>query len=84
MDKPDMPRLSNPVIPLSETIIEKRQTYFTGSGFFEVTVYDRSKLFVGAEISGPAIVEEKDASTLVDADQILTVDEYGNLIIQSA
>ena len=40
-------------------------------------------LGAGAAVSGPAIVEEVTASTVVCPGQSLTVDDYGNLIIET-
>ncbi|MDR1603721.1 MAG: hydantoinase/oxoprolinase family protein [Gracilibacteraceae bacterium] len=83
MEKPELPRLTAPRIPLMEAVKEIRSVYFTGDGFRETPIYDRDRLFAGAEITGPALVEEKDAATLVGAGQKLTVDIYGGLILET-
>ena len=44
-------------------------------------VYDRSRLGAGDRITGPAIVEQYDSTTVVLAGQALTVDDIGNLLI---
>ncbi len=45
--------------------------------FIPFTVYDRFKLFPGASINGPAIIEEKESTTVVGEDAEARVDEYG-------
>lgn len=44
-------------------------------------IYDRSKLLAGDLISGPAIVIEMDATTLIEADCTGSVDAVGNILI---
>jgi N-methylhydantoinase A len=46
-----------------------------------VPVYDRTRLAPGHEFSGPAIVEQYDATTVVCPEQDATVDDRGNLVI---
>jgi N-methylhydantoinase A len=45
--------------------------------FIPFKVYDRFKLFPGASINGPAIIEEKESTTVVGEDAKARVDEYG-------
>jgi N-methylhydantoinase A len=40
-------------------------------------VFDRFKLFAGAELNGPAIIEEKESTIIVGEDARASVDEYG-------
>ena len=49
--------------------------------FRPFTVYDRYKLFAGAEFAGPAIVEEKESTVIVGDHAAARVDEYGFLWI---
>ena len=49
--------------------------------FRPFTVYDRYKLFAGAEFAGPAIVEEKESTVIVGDNAAARVDEYGFLWI---
>jgi 5-oxoprolinase (ATP-hydrolysing)/N-methylhydantoinase A len=58
-----------------------RKAYF-GEGFVEAAVYDRYRLRAGAEVKGPAIIEEREATTVVPPGDLLTVDEAGNLRIK--
>ena len=57
-----------------------RQAWF-GDGFAETAVYDRYALAEGDEIAGPAIIEEREATTIVAPGDTLRVDAAGNLRI---
>lgn len=59
-----------------------RDAYFASAdGFTETAIYDRDALGPGARLTGPAVVEEINSTTVVPPGDALTVDEYGNLII---
>jgi N-methylhydantoinase A len=51
-------------------------------GQYRARIFERSLLPPGAKIVGPAIVEEKTATTLVGPGDTLTVNKYGHLIIK--
>ncbi len=61
----------------------RRWVDFDDLGRLESPIYERSLLGAGARLEGPAVVEEPAASTVVLPGQILQVDEYGNLIIET-
>jgi N-methylhydantoinase A len=44
-------------------------------------VYDRTTLAPGMTLSGPAVVEEASATTVIDVGGALEVDAYGSLVI---
>ncbi|MCH8336520.1 MAG: hydantoinase/oxoprolinase family protein, partial [Proteobacteria bacterium] len=50
----------------------------------DAVIYDRGKLGVGTVVSGPAIVVEMDATTLVLPGHAAIVDDVGNLLINPA
>ena len=58
-----------------------REVYFEGSGTVETAVYERDDLGGNAMVSGPAIVEDTDATTSIPPDATLETDEYGNILI---
>ncbi|MGH7213061.1 MAG: hydantoinase B/oxoprolinase family protein, partial [Acetobacteraceae bacterium] len=60
-----------------------RSAWF-GNGFVEAPVYDRYALAPGTRIEGPAIVEEREATTIVAPGDRLTVDAAGTLRIAVA
>jgi N-methylhydantoinase A/oxoprolinase/acetone carboxylase beta subunit len=68
-------------IPLN-AIKAKRMVYLDGN-FVECEIYDRYELSGGNVINGPAVVEEPFHVTAVMSGQSLTVDKFGNLIINT-
>ncbi|MBI3969520.1 MAG: hydantoinase/oxoprolinase family protein [Chloroflexi bacterium] len=59
-----------------------RPAYFPEAGGFTTTaIYDRYRLAPGAEIVGPAIVEERESTTVILPGDGARVDEYANLIV---
>ena len=60
----------------------ERSVWFPGEkGPRLVPVFDRYALAPGTEIQGPAIVEEKESTTVAGPDSILHVDPFRNLVI---
>jgi 5-oxoprolinase (ATP-hydrolysing)/N-methylhydantoinase A len=55
-----------------------RQAWF-GDGFVEASIYDRYALAPGDKIEGPAIIEEREATTIVPPGDSLCVDDNLNL-----
>ncbi len=47
----------------------------------ETAIFSRLDLAIGAKVSGPAILEQPDATTIVDPGLVGEVDPYGNLIV---
>ena len=63
---------------------EHRPVYFEESGgFVDTAVYDRDALGPGAKLTGPAIVEQIDTTTVVLPGQSVSVDDFGNLLIST-
>jgi N-methylhydantoinase A len=58
-----------------------RSVIFEGSGRLEAAVFDRTKLFHGNVIKGPAIIEEVASTTVVEPGDTVTVNAYGHLIM---
>lgn len=50
-------------------------------GYETVPVYQRADLPAGYQLTGPAIIEQADTTTLIYRDHSARVDRYGNLII---
>lgn len=57
-----------------------RQVYFEEGGWQDTAIYDRTSLPVGFTVRGPAVIEQKDTTTLVIPRSTATVDERLNLI----
>ena len=77
---------SDPVKALSESgpePISKREARLSRrEGYVDVPVYQRDQLAPGVRIEGPAVVEQRDTTTLLAAGYASTTDGYGNLIIR--
>jgi N-methylhydantoinase A len=59
----------------------ERQVWVDG-GWHTAAIYDRLVLPVGAEVPGPALLEQPDTTIFIDPDLTGTVDGFGNLIIE--
>jgi 5-oxoprolinase (ATP-hydrolysing) len=57
-----------------------RAAWFDG-GFVDTPVYDRYALAQGIRIAGPAIIEEREATTIISPGDSVTVDASGTLAI---
>ena len=61
-----------------------RDVYFEEeSGFVSTKVYDRDRLLPGAQLVGPAIVEQMDSTVLIRPGMSADVDHYLNLILET-
>ncbi|MFK3777598.1 hydantoinase/oxoprolinase family protein [Agrobacterium sp. NPDC089420] len=52
-------------------------------GFVTATLYDRAKLKAGNVVTGPAIIDQMDTTTVVPMHMTATVDAYLNLILEA-
>jgi N-methylhydantoinase A len=69
---------------LKKAVKGRRKVYLPEFGrFLEVDVYDRYKLFPGAFFEGPAIIEERESTCVVGANQNIQVDNYMSLRIET-
>ena len=59
-----------------------RQAYFPETGFTEARVYDRYALQPGDALQGPAVVEERESTTVIGPGATVSVDAYLNLICE--
>jgi N-methylhydantoinase A len=61
----------------------EREVFFGKEhGALTTQIYHRDLFEPGHKITGPAIVEQLDTTTVVHPEQEATVDEYGNIIIK--
>lgn len=65
-----------------DALLEERSVYFEEDGWLITSIYEREKMGRGMEVYGPAIIEEKQTSTILYPNQRLEVDKYGNLVIE--
>jgi len=47
----------------------------------EASIYARDRLPLGATLAGPAIIEQLDTTTVVEPDNVVEVDDVGNLVV---
>jgi len=73
-----LPKAEKGTGSLKEAVKGRREA-FSGisKDFIPFTVYDRYRLFPGAEFQGPAIIEERESTIVVGEDAVASVDEYG-------
>jgi N-methylhydantoinase A len=64
----------------SAAILEPARVYFSGN-FLTASVYDRAKLHAGNRIPGPAIVTQKDSTTVIHPGHVGAVDAHLNILI---
>ena len=80
--KPKLKELKKNGISPDAALRTRRKVYFSETeGFVECPTYDRYRLTCGNVIKGPAIVEDKDATTVIHPGYQAEVDRYGNLIL---
>jgi N-methylhydantoinase A len=73
-----LPPLSQRKTTLKACIKGTRQAFsLLQKKYIPFTVYDRLKLFAGAKMPGPAIIEEKESTIVVGEDARARVDEFG-------
>ncbi len=58
----------------------KRDVYF--ENWEDTAIYTRDLLAFGMTLSGPAIVEQSDATTVIEPGMTASVDGFGNLIVE--
>jgi N-methylhydantoinase A len=61
----------------------RRRVYFAGAGWTACPCIERDRLGAGAVVTGPAVVEQLDATTVVPPGRRATVDRAGNLVIRA-
>ena len=69
-------------LSLANARLESRPVWFVG-GWRETSIWSRLDLPVGATITGPAILEQSDATTVIEPGFIGRTDALGNVIVES-
>lgn len=83
VNKPDIAKLEKISGTAEDALKEVRRVLYEGEGWIDTNVYDRTQLSADVSIEGPAVVEEQTNSTILYPGQKLTVDHYGNLLIDT-
>jgi N-methylhydantoinase A len=58
-----------------------RKVHFRGTGTVSCRIFERRDLRSGHAIEGPAVIEQKDSTTLVPPDWRMAIDAFGHLIL---
>ena len=69
---------------LAQALLEKRKVWFAQTGFVATPVYERERLPRDCRITGPAIVEQMDTTTIVPPHARLKQDRSGYLHLELA
>lgn len=77
---PELPRGGDP----GDAIVGRQPVAFFADGRIETPIYDRTRLGAGAVITGPAIVTQLDATTLLLPGQTAEVHPLGCLVVREA
>lgn len=68
---------------LDAALAGRRPAYFPEKGgYVETPIYDRDRLFAGALLHGPAIIEERESTTVLPPGCGGHVDERGSLVVE--
>jgi N-methylhydantoinase A len=72
--------------PVKDARVGARPAYFSqlSDAPVPVPVYSRELLRAGHRFAGPALVDQYDSTTVVCPGQVVTVDRFGNLLVESA
>jgi len=68
---------------LEKARLGSRPVWFDG-GWHDTAIYSRLDLPNGAVVHGPAILEQPDATTVIDPDLVARLDDFGNIIVERA
>ena len=80
--KPSLREIATAANPASVARKTTRAVHFRRAGGFLATdIYDRAMLGAGHRFSGPAVVEEMDATTVIEPGYRVEVDSFGNLLV---
>ncbi len=64
---------------LKDAVVGEREVWFERGGWQKTSIYGRDRLPAGAGFSGPAVIEQMDATTLIEPGCEVKVDRIGNL-----
>ena len=81
VDKVEFPEFPLEDRDPSAAILEQHGVYFGGNAE-QTVIYDRSKLRAGNRVMGPAVVTQKDSTTVVHPGHTGEVDQYLNILIR--
>lgn len=60
----------------------RRDVYFPAAGYVPTPTYDRERLAPGAQLSGPAVIEERESTAIIRPSDSAAVDAFGSIIVR--
>jgi N-methylhydantoinase A len=81
LPKPVLPHANGDDAPLPQPHDERPVYFSEARGFVSCPIYLRATLRAGKQFSGPAIIEQLDATTLIPPNVTWEIDAYGTIII---
>jgi N-methylhydantoinase A len=75
----EAPKVVTPTVPPEPP--RRRAVWFTDQDPTDCPIYRRETLAAGTEVTGPAVIEEPDSTTIVFAGDVVRVHESGVLVI---
>jgi N-methylhydantoinase A len=82
IDQPTIPNAPSQDSGSSVALVGERRVYIE-SEYHNVPIYDRSSMSTGNEISGPAVVTQRDSTTLIHPNHLGRIDGRLNLLIET-
>ena len=82
VDSPKLPTVKPGDSDASKAIVDDTHEAYFDNAFQKTLIYDRHFLVPNNRITGPAIVTQKDSTTLILPGNVAVVDENLNLLIQ--
>ena len=81
--KMEMPGGNTEGLSLLMAVKEKRPVYFD-NGFQDTPVYARDRLPAGTRLIGPAVIEQSDATTIIEPGGRAEICDGGSIVIENA
>lgn len=82
LDKPKIPEITQGGRNPPPDALKSRRRIYSDGREFECAIYERGALLSGNVIRGPVIVEEPSHTTLAPTGFLLTVDRFGDLVLE--
>jgi N-methylhydantoinase A len=76
----ELPKFERTGVAVKDAWRGSRRAWFDGASF-DCPIYERERLDVDSSITGPAVLEQLDCTTVIRPGQIARVDEWKNLIV---
>ncbi|MBV9527643.1 MAG: hypothetical protein JOZ79_04655, partial [Sphingomonas sp.] len=78
---PQLPVTRGEAEPEKGALRAEKPVYYNAK-FLPTKVYRRPELRSGNRVEGPALIEEHASTTVIFPGDVMTVDEFGNLVIE--